>query len=207
MKKIVIIVYILGCCTVLTAQSDSTMLSNVSPSQEEINKQIALKFYRDLWITNNTDRYEETVADKYVVHDTGERKNVTEPAIEQKRVADRFWDGGKMNFQPEWQIAEGDLVATRWTFEYKAESLMSKIMYGTNTISGMNVFRIQDGKIVEIWSHRHDIDAKFPLYLFIGGKGFLLGLLVALIPTIMAIRYRRKLKEIYQNQNANKLES
>jgi predicted SnoaL-like aldol condensation-catalyzing enzyme len=174
------------------SQSDSVNIAAL-PSQEQTNKQIAMKFYQDLWMTNNTDRYAETLADEYVVHDTGDRKGVIEPAIEQKIVADRFWSGGQLDFKPEWQIAEGDLVATRWTFDYKAESFMSKIMIGTNSISGINVFRIKDGKIVEIWNHRHDIEANAPVFFF-GGKGFLLGLLVALIPTIMANRYRRKLK-------------
>jgi predicted ester cyclase len=56
-------------------------------------------------------------------------------------------------------IAEGDLVAARWTTE------------GTNTgpwagrpptgrrarFSGVNIFRIADGKVVELWNHRDDL--------------------------------------------------
>ena len=176
----------------LFAQADESI--ELQRSQEEINKEIALKFYQDLWITNNTDRYAETLADEYVVHDIG-RKGVTEEAIEQKKVADNFWGGGQMDFKIDWQIAEGNMVATRWIFDYKAESFMSKLMMGTNTMPGINVFRIEDGKIVEIWNHRHDLESSAPTY-FIGGKGFLLGLLVALIPTIIAIRLRRKLKKL-----------
>jgi len=179
--------------TTLFAQQDS--LNNVKnePTQEELNKEIALKFYQDLWFTNNTDKYSEYVADEYIVHDIGDRKGVTEPAIEQKIIADRFWDGGSWNSEIDYQIAEGDLVATRWTANYKAESLMAKIMFGTGSIPIINVFRIQDGKIVEIWNHRHDIDSNMAV-VFVGSKGFLLGLLIALIPTFLAIRYKRKLK-------------
>jgi hypothetical protein len=57
------------------------------------------------------------------------------------------------------------------------------------------VFRIKDGKIVEMWNHRHDIEANAPVFFF-GGKGLLIGLLIALFPTILAIRYKRKLKKI-----------
>ncbi len=195
MKTAILTACLLSSCTLASAQLDSSRMALRTSSQEEINKQIALKFYQDLWITNNTDRYEETVADEYVVHDTGKRKNVTEPAVEQKIIADRFWGGGQMDFKPEWQIAEGDLVATRWTLDYQAESFMSKIIIGSNTIPGINVFRIEDGKIVEIWNHRHDIDANGPVFFF-GGKGFLLGLLVALFPTIIAIQLKRKLKRL-----------
>ncbi len=167
-------------------------------SQAQANKELARKFYQDLWFTNNTDKYADYVADEYVVHDIGDRKGVTEPAIEQKIVADRFWDGGSWNSKIDYQIAEGDLVATRWTANYKAESFMSMIMFGTGSIPIINVFRIKDGKIVEIWNHRHDIDTNIPL-VFIGGKGFLLGLLIALFPTILVFRLRRKLKKLNAN--------
>ncbi len=180
---------------ILHAQVDSLDIKTPEPSQEEINKEIARNFYKDLWSTNNTGTYADYVADEYVVHDIGDRKGVTEPAIEQKAIADRFWQGGQMNVKLDWQIAEGDMVVTRSIFEYKAESLLSKIMYGTGNIPIINVFRIKDGKIVEIWNHRHDIDTNLPI-VFIGGKGFLFGLLVALIPTIIAFRLRKKLKGV-----------
>ncbi len=163
-------------------------------TQAQANKELARKFYQDLWFTNNTDMYAEYVADEYIVHDIGERKGVTEPAIEQKIIADRFWEGGSWDSTIDYQIAEGDLVATRWTANYKAESFMSKIMFGTSSIPIINVFRIRDGKIVEIWNHRHDIDTNVPI-VFIGGKGFLIGLLIALIPTLIALRLRKKLKQ------------
>ena len=45
---------------------------------------------------------------------TGDRKGVTEPAIEQKNIADFFWANGDLSGVIDYQIAEGDLVATRW---------------------------------------------------------------------------------------------
>ena len=153
-----------------------------------------MNFYEDLWNSDNTDKYSEYVGDTYIVHDIGDRKNVVEPAIEQKIIADRFWDGGTMNLDYDWQIAEGDLVATRWTFNYKAESFLNKLMYGNTSIPIINVFRIKDGKIVEIWNHRHDIDTN--MTLMYSAKGFLLGLLVALIPTVLVFRLRRQLKRL-----------
>ena len=179
----------------LLAQSDSLTVVASQISVEEINKEIARNFYQDLWFTNNTDKYADYVAKEYVVYDIGDRKGVTEPAIEQKIIADRFWEGGSWDSKIDYQIAEGDLVATRWTANYQADSFMAKVMFGTSSIPIINVFRIKDGKIVEIWNHRHDIDTNVPL-VFIGGKGFLIGLLVALFPTITAIRYRKKLKKL-----------
>lgn len=159
----------------------------------EINKEIARNFYRDLWFTNKTDSYSKYVADTYVVHDIGDRKNVVEPAVEQKNIADFFWKNGEFDSKIDFQVAEGDLVATRWTGSFKANTLFGKVALETKKpISIINVFRIKDGKIVEFWNHRNDIDTPQTLKFTI--KGFAVGLFIALIPTIWAIRLRKKLK-------------
>jgi len=163
--------------------------------QTDINREIARNFYQDLWFTNNTDNYKKYVADEYVVHDIGDRKGVTEPAIEQKKIADFFWENGEFDSKIDYQIAEGDLVATRWTGSFKANTLFGRIALETDKpISIINVFRIKDGKIVEFWNHRHDIDTPQTLKFTI--KGLIIGLIIALIPTILLFRLRRKLKLI-----------
>jgi len=163
--------------------------------QTDINREIARNFYQDLWFTNNTDNYKKYVADEYVVHDIGDRKGVTEPAIEQKNIADFFWENGEFDSKIDYQIAEGDLVATRWTGSFKANTLFGRIALETDKpISIINVFRIKDGKIVEFWNHRHDIDTPQTLKFTI--KGLIIGLIIALIPTILLFRLRRKLKLI-----------
>src|SRR5690554_6043443 len=87
--------------------------------QIETNKEIARNFYQDLWFSNHTNKYIQYVADEYVVHDIWDRKGVTEPAIEQKYIADFFWKNGDLQGKIDYQIAEGDLVATRWTASLK----------------------------------------------------------------------------------------
>ena len=169
-------------------------------TQTEINKEIAKNFYQDLWFTNNTDQYKRYVADEYVVHDIGNRKGITEPAIEQKNIADIFWKNGDFNCKIDYQIAEGDLVATRWTGFFFFFLLFGKIALETHRpISIINVFRIEDGKIVEFWNHRHDIETpqtmKFTL------KGFIFGLILSLFPTIWAIRLKKKIKKAGHNIN------
>lgn len=177
------------------AQTESTDLSGL-----EANKALVLGFYRDLWDTNNTDQYAKYVAETYVAHDIGDRKGVIEPAIEQKVIADRFWDGGRMDFELDYQIAEGDLVATRWTWHYEPETWLTKLMFGSGSIPIINVFRIEDGKIVEVWNHRHDIDT--PMTRIFVAQGLLIGLVIALIPTIVAFRLRKKLKRA-QGESGN----
>lgn len=177
------------CWTSTYTQVDSLASINL----EERNKEIARNFYRDLWFTNNTDKYDLYVAEEYVVHDIGDRKGITEPAIEQKKVADLFWENGTWDSKINYQVAEGDIVATRWEATFQPTTFFGRILFGTATIPIINVFRFnQEGKIVEIWNHRHDIDT--PQTLRFTVKGLLIGLAIALIPTLIAFRLKRKLK-------------
>lgn len=179
----------------LTVFSQQVNLSTAN--LQERNKEIARNFYQDLWFSNNTDQYAKYVASEYVVHDIGDRKGVTEPAIEQKNIADFFWENGTWDSKINYQIAEGDLVATRWETTFKPTTLLGKVAIGSGTIPIINVFRINDeGKIVEIWNHRHDIDT--PQTMKFVMKGLIIGLLIALIPTLIAIRMKRKLKVIQE---------
>lgn len=192
--KNTITLFALILCAAAFAQQD-TLMSKSELSQEEINKEIARKFYEDLWLTNNTDRYDQYVAEEYVVHDIGDRKNVVEPAIEQKIVADRFWENGTWDSKINYQIADGDLVATRWEATYNPSTFLGKVVFGAGTIPIINVFRFNDeGKIVEIWNHRHDIDTNQTMRFTF--KGLLIGLLIALIPTFIAFRLKRKIKRL-----------
>ena len=168
-------------------------ISSFSQDQTKINKEIARNFYQDLWFTNNTNSYKKYVADQYIVHDIGDRKGVTEPAVEQKNIADFFWKNGEFDCKIDYQIAEGDLVATRWTGSFKGKTLFGRIaLENKKPISIINVFRIKNGKIVELWNHRHDIDT--PQTLKFTLKGFFIGLLIALIPTFFVFRLKKKLR-------------
>ncbi|WP_299081281.1 ester cyclase [uncultured Paraglaciecola sp.] len=166
----------------------------------EKNKQIARNFYNDLWFSNNTEKYDKYVADTYVVHDTGDRKNVTEHAIEQKHIADFFWKNGDLSGDIQYQIAEGDLVATKWRGFYEPKTMLGKLLAVEGGMQIINVFRFKEGKIIEIWNHRHDIDT--PQTMKFTVKGFMFGLLVALVPTLWAISLRRRLKRTLDRYDA-----
>ena len=191
MKHLILIFGVLGLSINSFSQHDKTESTNT----QERNKAIARNFYQDLWFSNNTDKYAEYVASEYIVHDIGDRKGVTELAIEQKNIADFFWKNIEMGGQINYQIAEGDLVATHWTTTTEdTKTLLGKII-ASKPFYIINVFRFnEDGKIVEFWNQRHDIDTSQTLKFTI--KGLLIGLVISLIPTFMAIRMKRKLKLI-----------
>jgi len=182
-----IALFVLISFTVQATAQQTGQLSEI----EQRNKAIATDFYEALWFSNNTDRYADFFEQEYVVHDIGDRKNLTEPAIEQKNIADFFHSNGSMSGEIDYQIAEGDLVATRWFWRMEPSSLLFRIMGGRNEIPIINVFRFNDsGKIVEIWNHRHDIDtgvANFKLLI-----GLMIGLVPALVALVLAWIYRRR---------------
>lgn len=135
-----------------------------APNDTERNKVIAQQFYQDLWFSNNTANYAQYVADTYVIHDIGPAKGVTEPAIKQKEIADVFHSFGDLTGEIDYQIAEGDMVATRWFVKLDPTETAQQIgMTKVDGVAIINVFRFNaDGKIVEIWNHRHDVELPRP---------------------------------------------
>ena len=130
---------------------------------EETNRALARRFYEEVWFSQNLAAVDELVAPYYIAHDIGDRKALREPSTEQKSVADLFWKNGTMSGRIDFQIAEGDLVATRRQWDYQPTSWLMKLsnLGSRNPIPIVNVFRFKDGRIVEIWNHRHDIDIGF----------------------------------------------
>lgn len=159
---------------------------------EEQNKALARRFYEEVWFKNNPAAVDELVAPTYVAHDIGARKNSMEPAEEQKKIAQYFWDRGTMTGNIDYQIAEGDLVATRWQWYFKPNVWWMKILGGEEHIPIINVFRIRDGKIVEVWNHRHDIDTGMGNLLFV--KGLVVGLIPSIALLIVTFILWRKLR-------------
>jgi predicted SnoaL-like aldol condensation-catalyzing enzyme len=137
-----------------------------SQDNTERNKRLAREFYENLWFNDNTEVFADYVADEYVIHDIGDTKGAmpTEPAVAQKEIADLFHGFGELTGEIDYQIAEGDKVATRW-FIYLDPNDTAEAM-GFTAVDGVpivNVFRFDDeGKIVEIWNHRHDVSLPQP---------------------------------------------
>ena len=177
--------------------SDSALSS--TKAIEENNKEIARNFFEDLWFSKNTDNYKKYFAAEYVIRDLDDQQDVTltETAITQKEIADFFWANGEMSGVIDYQIADGDKVATRWYWTYKPTSLLGNFIVGDVTIPVINVFHFKDGKIIEINNHRHDISLNRTNIFLLKGLGY--GLLTALIPTFFVFRYRRKNKRLLKN--------
>ncbi len=182
MRSVVFILVLLSTATIVYAGE-----------VEEQNKALVRRFYEEVWFKNNPAVVDEVFAPTYVAHDIGKRKNSMEPADEQKKIAAFFWDRGTMTGSIDYQIAEGDLVATRWQWYFEPNVWWMTILGGEQHIPIINVVRFRDGKIVEIWNHRHDIDTMQGNIIFL--KGLLVGLLPAIALLVVVIMLWRKLRK------------
>ncbi|MEV0324308.1 ester cyclase [Streptomyces sp. NPDC050658] len=124
----------------------------------EENIALVRRFYEEVWVKGNPDGA-DVFAEDYVRHDL--RGTAATPGPEgQRRIARDFHAAfPDLHFQVDLILAQGELVAARWTSA------------GTNTgswgsvsptgrfarFSGVNIFRLRDGKVVEIWNHRDDL--------------------------------------------------
>ena len=123
------------------------------------HKALIRRFYEEVWSKGNLDAAEDIFADNYVRHDLRPGNPATGPEGQKRIAADFRAAFPDLHMTIDLMIAEGDMVVARWTTE------------GTNTgpwgtvpptgkrarFSGVNIFRIQNGKVVELWNHRDDL--------------------------------------------------
>lgn len=169
--------------------------SECSAETEQSNKALARQFYEKVWFTNNPDFVDEVFAPEYVVHDTGDRKGVTEEASMQKEVAAFIWANTDLSASRiDYQIADCDMVATRWQGSMIPKSLMFKLLGGREKIPIINVMRFENGKVVEIWNHRHDIDT--PIANMKVVTGLAIGLMPAFLLLVVTLFLWRKVRRL-----------
>ncbi len=125
----------------------------------EENKAIVRRFYEEVWNSGNLTVTSEVFADDYVRHDLRPAPALPGPEGQAKIASDFRAAFPDLRMELDLILGEEDLVAARWTSE------------GTNTgawagrpptgrrarFSGMNVFRLRGGKVVELWNHRDDL--------------------------------------------------
>ena len=119
----------------------------------EDNKALARRFL-EVFSEGNVDALDEFVAPDVVLHDpqdpfAGEGLEGTKKSISMYREA--FPD---LKFELEFQVAEGDYVATRWvgTGTHEGELMGMEPTHKQSSVTGIGIDRIEDGKIVEAWN-------------------------------------------------------
>jgi steroid delta-isomerase-like uncharacterized protein len=126
---------------------------------QEANKRLVLRFYEELWNRGNYDAANDLVAADYVRHDLRPGDAPPGPAG-QKAVAQRFRAAfPDVSLDVEAIIAEGDLVVARWTMSGTHRGSWGTVEATGRIVrfSGVNFFRIAEGRIAEIWNLRDDL--------------------------------------------------
>ena len=125
----------------------------------EENKALVRRFYEEVWNRGNVAVATEVFADDYVRHDL--RPTAAEPGgAGQAKIAGDFRRAfPDLAFRVDLLMAEGDLVAARWTAEGTHRGPWGALEPSGKRarFSGVNFFRIRDGKVAEIWNHRDDL--------------------------------------------------
>jgi steroid delta-isomerase-like uncharacterized protein len=125
----------------------------------EANKELIRRFYDQVWNKGNVEFAYQVFADDYVRHDLRPGTPPNGPAGQAEVARDFRAAFPDVSMKLDLIFGEGDLVVARWTSR------------GTNTgqwgnvpptgkfaeYSGVNIFRIVNGKVVEIWNHRDDL--------------------------------------------------
>ena len=119
----------------------------------EQNKALVARFTDELWNRKNWAITDELLREDVVLHLLGKTFNGRE---EWRREMGAFRDGfPDMVFTRNFLVAEGDKVVVHFT----ATGTQTGEFQGIRptgrevTMSGVGIFRISGGKIVEMWSH------------------------------------------------------
>jgi steroid delta-isomerase-like uncharacterized protein len=123
------------------------------------NKALVRRFYEEVWAKGNLEVADEVFAPNYVRHDLRPTQAAPGPDGQKRIAADFRAAFPDLAFDVDFLLAEGDLVAGRWTASgthlgsWGGQQPSGRRM----RLSAVNVFRFEDGKVVELWNHRDDL--------------------------------------------------
>lgn len=124
----------------------------------ESNKAVARRHFDELWLKGALEVADEIYSPDTVGHWGDGLDRTGYPAFEKEEVARSNRAFPDTQVTVEFQVAEGDMVVTRWRFE----GTHTGPGYGEPTgrhvsVAGAHIHRIADGKIVEIWAHPNNL--------------------------------------------------
>ena len=125
----------------------------------EENKALVRRFYEEVWNKGNLDAAYDVFADDYVRHDLRPGNAPAGPEG-QKLVAGMFRAAfPDAHLSVGFMVAEANMVVARWTMSGTHRGAWGAIPPTGKrmSVAGVNIFRISEGKVVEIWNHRDDL--------------------------------------------------
>jgi steroid delta-isomerase-like uncharacterized protein len=128
----------------------------VPPSE---NKALVRRFYEEAWGQGKLDVIDEVFANDYVRHDLRPTQALPGPQGQKRITADFRAAFPNLRFEVEILIAEDEFVAARWTATGTHSGRWGTVEPTGRraTLSGVNIFRFEQGKVAELWNHRDDL--------------------------------------------------
>ncbi len=119
----------------------------------EENKALARRVLEEMFNKGNLDVADDLLAPDYVDHDPAMPEDIHGPEGFKQYVGAYRSAFPDLHLEIEEQIAEGDLVATRWTGTGTHDGELAGIPPTGKrvTLPGMEIVRISGGKLVEGW--------------------------------------------------------
>jgi steroid delta-isomerase-like uncharacterized protein len=126
---------------------------------EEANKAAVRRLYEEVWARGNLDVADELFTDDYERHDLRAGDPAPGPKG-QRQIAAAFRAAfPDLTWDVDFIMADGDFVAGRWTATGTHRGRWAGVEPTGRRMefSGINVFRFENGKVVELWNHRDDL--------------------------------------------------
>lgn len=119
------------------------------------NKALPQRFLDEAFNAGRLDVVDELVTDDFVNHDPALPEQGRGPAAAKEVIAGYRAAFPDLRITTEAQVAEGDLVVTRWraTGTHEAELFGIPATGKQATVTGITIDRIVDGRIAESWNN------------------------------------------------------
>jgi hypothetical protein len=130
-------------------QVDAQEATPASDSDLEANKALVLRYESEVWDKGNTDVVFEVLAEDFTWRFAISEVFLIGPESVKMHAdtLDRQIEG--MGLTVDLMVAEGNMVAIRWTFTSTPEATPTVT---TVLCTGNDFFRIENGKLAELWS-------------------------------------------------------
>jgi predicted SnoaL-like aldol condensation-catalyzing enzyme len=131
-------------------------IQDATPSADlEANKALARRYHDEIFEQGNLAAADAILTPDFVWHAPPDQEFVVGPeAVKQIATEVRAYFGDDLMLSDDDVIAEGDRVVIRWTLTgtVQTESGPVPVIY-----TGIDIFRIQDGKLAELWQNTDDL--------------------------------------------------
>jgi steroid delta-isomerase-like uncharacterized protein len=159
--------FLLASSTIASADAPKAAPVSRTLSQVDQNRALIQRFYAEVWNQGHLDVADEIFTKDYVRHDPGGGSPAPGPEGQKQIAAGQRKGFPDLVMTIDFMVADGDKVAARWTITgtNTGDLPMAKATGKKVTFSGINIYRFDHGKVVELWNHRDDLSMMMQLGL------------------------------------------